>query len=110
MWKEVLEVMYNHALVELLGINITSAFAGAMGGVVGAWADGKAGFAAWISYVGAGMITANYLADQAAHLTGVTQTVGGFVVGLAALVIVKAIIAVIKKWHPRFNGSQGETP
>jgi hypothetical protein len=95
--------MPDPGLLEQIGVRIQPAFAGMMGGIVGAWADGKAGLAAWISYVGAGCLTANFLAEAASHIIGLNEGVSGFIVGLGALAIVRTIIGVIKKWHPQFG-------
>lgn len=99
--------MPDPGLLEQIGIRIQPAFAGAMGGIVGAWADGKAGYIAWVSYVGAGCITSNFLAEPASHVIGFNEGVAGFVVGLGALAIVRTLIGVIKRWHPDIASKLG---
>jgi hypothetical protein len=98
--------------LEIIGIRIPAAFAGAMGGIVGCFADGKAGFTAWLSYIGCGLITANFLAEPAISLLSpavkVNDGVAGFIVGLGALAIARTIIGAIRKWHPAFMN--GEKP
>ena len=95
-----------------LGIKVPAAFAGAMGGIVGCFADGQAGFMAWLSYVGCGLITANFLAEPAIEMLKpvihVSEGVGGFIVGLGALAIVRTIIGYIRKWRPGFMNGEAK--
>lgn len=91
-------------LLDQLGIRVPAMFAGLAGGLVGAYADGKAGLAAWIAYVVSGGLTANFLAEPAQkYIPLVSEGGAGFVVGLTALVIVRTIIGAAKKWHPPSN-------
>jgi hypothetical protein len=108
-WREGMAQMPDPGLLEQIGIRIQPAFAGMMGGIVGAWADGKAGLVAWCSYVGSGLITANYLAEPSIHVMpfSVSEGVAGFIVGLGALVIVRTLIGFIKRWHPQFSNNDG---
>jgi hypothetical protein len=98
-------------LLEQIGVRIQPAFAGMMGGIVGAWADGNAGIGAWLAYVGAGCLTANYLAEPATRVIPVmvSEGVAGFIVGLAALAIVRTIIGLINRWKPALgNGGKAQ--
>lgn len=91
-----------------LGIDASVAFAGLAGGVVGAWADGRASVAIWFAYAVSGSLTAIYLADGVTHVIPfpVSKPTAGFIVGTSALIIVRAIIATARKWQPAiFNGS-----
>ena len=99
--------MPDPGLLEQIGIRVPAAFAGLMGGIVGAWADGRAGLIAWSSYLGAGCITSNFLAEPASHVTMMNEGVSGFIVGIGALAIVRTIIGVIKQWHPKFGNGNG---
>lgn len=104
--------MPDPGFLEQLGLSVPAAFAGLAGGVVGAWADGRAGIVAWSSYIGAGFLTAGYLAESAVHVIPYTSPgSAGFVVGLGALAIARIIIGGIKRWHPdiinRLNNDGG---
>lgn len=95
-----------------LGIDASVAFAGLAGGVVGAWADGKATIGLWFAYVISGSLTAIYLADGLNHILPFTvgRPTAGFLVGTSALVIVRAIIATARRWQPNlFNGGRNSS-
>jgi disulfide bond formation protein DsbB len=95
-----------------LGIDVSVAFAGLAGGVVGAWADGKASLTTWVAYALCGALTAIYLAG------GLTQVIpfisskptAGFIVGACALIIVRAILAAARKWQPSIFNGTGKAP
>lgn len=100
-------------LLAQLGIRVPAMFAGLAGGLVGAWADGKAGLLTWIIYCGAGGLTANWLAEPFAPiftkilffgLFDVKEGLAGFLVGGCALAIMRTIIGLARKWTP--NGGQ----
>lgn len=98
----------SEGILAQLGINASVAFAGLAGGVVGAWADGKASAVLWFSYAVSGCLTATYLAEPVTHTLpfAIPLPAAGFIVGTCALVIVRAIIAAAKKWQPAiFNGN-----
>lgn len=88
--------------METLGIHVGAAFAGLAGGLVGAWADGKAGLTLTLSYAGAGLLTANWLAEPFTRLSpvSVNEGVAGFIVGGCALVIVRTIKGAVSRWAP----------
>lgn len=91
-----------------LGIDASVAFAGLAGGVVGAWADGKASITTWFAYAICGSLTAIYLAEAFTRIVpfSVSKPTSGFIVGACALIIVRAIIAAARKWQPAiFNGA-----
>lgn len=98
----------SEGILAQLGINASVAFAGLAGGVVGAWADGKASVLLWFSYAVSGCLTATYLAEPVTHVIPFTVSLpaAGFLVGTCALIIVRAIIAAAKRWQPTiFNGN-----
>lgn len=97
-------------LLAELGVKVQPAFAGLAGGVVGAWADGKAGLISWISYIGAGGITANFLAEPAMGVIPfkVSEGTSGFIVGLSALAIVRILVGLINKWNPSLLGKAND--
>jgi hypothetical protein len=89
-----------------VGIKISALFAGFGGGLVGAWADGRSGWKVWVGYVLCGGITANYLAEPATHIIPLVNEGGaGFAVGTSALIIVRTLIGLARKWNPKINGS-----
>jgi hypothetical protein len=97
-------------ILAMIGVRIQPFFAGVAGGAVGALADSKSGLLAWMSYVGAGGLTANFLADPALHVIPVSflsEGGAGFIIGLGALAIVRTIIGVIRKWNPAFGTNNG---
>lgn len=89
-----------------VGIRVSSLFAGFAGGLVGAWADEKAGLGTWIAYACCGGLTANYLAPSAMHFMPSWLSEGGvgFIVGGSALMIVRTIKAAINTWRPQLGG------
>jgi len=94
--------MPDPGILEQIGVRVPAAFAGLAGGLVGAWADGRAGFGSWMAYVGAGVLTANWLAEPAIQVLPikVSEGVAGFIIGTAALSIVRLLIGAVKRWHP----------
>jgi len=102
---------YYSDLLADLGIRIPAAFSGLAGGVVGAWADGKSGYLAWMSYCGAGLITGNFLALPATHIIPLVNEGGaGFIVGCCSLGVVRTIIGAARKWNPALFGNGVEKP
>lgn len=89
-----------------VGIRVSSLFAGFAGGLVGAWADEKAGLGTWMIYAAAGGLTANFLGVEAMHFlpTWVSEGGAGFAVGASALLIVKAIKGAVNNWRPQLGG------
>jgi hypothetical protein len=95
-----------------LGIDASVAFAGLAGGVVGAWADGKASIATWVAYAVCGALTAIYLANAVTSVIPfiTSKPTAGFIVGMCALIIVRAIIAAARKWQPNIFNGPGKAP
>lgn len=92
-------------------IRVPAAFSGLAGGVLGAWADGKSGWKAWFTYCGAGFIAGNFFAEPAMHFVPWLNEGGaGCMVGACALVIVRTMIGVTKKWTPQMFNAGDKTP
>lgn len=89
-----------------LGIRVSSLFAGFAGGLVGAWADEKAGLGTWVAYAVCGGLTANYLGVEAMHFlpSWVTEGGAGFIVGASALLIVRTVKGALNSWRPQLGG------
>lgn len=93
-------------ILSSIGIRVVSLFAGLSGGLVGAWADEKAGLGTWIVYALAGGLTANYFTAEAMHFlpAWITEGGAGFIVGGSALVIVRTVKGAINSWRPQLGG------
>jgi hypothetical protein len=91
-----------------IGIRVSSLFAGFAGGLVGAWADEKAGLGTWIAYAVGGGLTANYLAVEATHFlpAWISEGGAGFIVGGSALMIVRTIKGLVNSWRPQWGGGK----
>ena len=89
------------SLLAELGIRVPAAFAGLGGGIVGAWADSKAGWKTWLSYAVCGALTGNWLGEPATHIIPfVNEGGGGFIVGACAFAIIGTFLGLSKKWRP----------
>jgi hypothetical protein len=88
-----------------IGIRVPAMFAGLAGGIVGAWADRTAGAAMWAGYIVCGGLTANFFAEPAQKVIPYVNEGGaGFVVGICALAIIKAVKEIVAKWQPQIGG------
>lgn len=78
-----------------------SAFSGLAGGIVGAWADNKASLKVWALYGAAGLLTANFLGQDAMRVIPyVSEGGAGFIVGGCALSLIILFRNIIAKWQP----------
>lgn len=99
--------MDEHQILTQYGLRITSLFAGFAGGLVGAWADGSSGWLTWLSYVVCGGLTANWLAEPATHvIPWVNEGSAGFIVGTSALIIVRTLTGLARRWNPQPPGGK----
>lgn len=97
-------------LLAQIGVRVPALFAGLAGGIVGAWADQKAGIATWLGAIVCGGLTANWLAEPATHMipgfTSANEGVAGFIVGGCAYGIVVAIKKTVSAWAPAVGGNK----
>ena len=80
-----------------LGIRTPDLVAGLAGGVVNAFVFQRSNPAAIIGSVIVGALTAAYLTEPAAKITGTTGGATAFIVGLAAMAICQGIVAQVTK-------------
>lgn len=93
--------------LEEIGIRVPALFAGLAGGIVGAWADSRVSWQQWLAYAICGGLTSNFLAEPATHVLPYVKEGGaGFIVGCTALIIVRTIAELVKRWKPALTGEQ----
>lgn len=81
------------------GVKTQDLVAGLAGGVVNAFVFQRSTPMAIIGSVIVGALTAAYLTDPAAKLTGTTGGATAFIVGLGAMAICQGILARLSKWR-----------
>lgn len=95
-------------LLAQIGIRVPALFAGLAGGIVGAWADQKAGLATWAGAIVCGGLTANWFAEPATRvipgLSATNEGLAGFIVGACAYGIIKTIKIAVSAWSPKLGG------
>lgn len=80
-----------------LGIKTQDLVAGLAGGVVNAFVFQRSNPVAIVGSVVVGALTASYLTEPAAKITGTTGGATAFIVGLGAMAICQGIISQIAK-------------
>lgn len=89
-----------------LGVKTQDLVAGLAGGVVNAFVFKRGTPIAIVGSVVVGALTAAYLTEPAARLTGTTGGATAFIVGLGAMAICQGILSRVGKWNPA--GSKGD--
>lgn len=92
------------SLLVHLGIKVPDLVAGFGGGVVNAIVFKRSDPVSIVSSMVVGAVTANYLAEPFARYLGTGQNVGGFLVGLAGMIICQGIVEGAKSWRPFGKG------
>lgn len=87
------------------GVKTQDLVAGLAGGVVNAFVFQRSNPVAIVGSVIVGALTAAYLTEPAAKLTGTTGGATAFIVGLGAMAICQGIVANIAKWRGPKGGS-----
>lgn len=82
-----------------LGVKTQDLVAGLAGGIVNAFVFQRGSPVAIVGSVVVGALTAAYLTDPAAKLTGTTGGATAFIVGLAAMAICQGILSRVAKWN-----------
>lgn len=91
-----------------IGVKTQDLIAGLAGGVVNAFVFQRSNPLAIVGSVVVGALTAAYLTEPAAKVTGTTGGATAFIVGLGAMAICQAIIGGISRWKP--TGGTGDRP
>ena len=90
-----------------LGVRTQDLVAGLSGGIVNAFVFQRSNPVAIVGSVVVGSLTAAYLTDTAAKVTGTNGGATAFIVGLGAMAICQGIVGQIGKWKvgatPRGN-------
>lgn len=95
-----------------LGFKVYALIAGFLGGAVNAILFAKSQTYGPMSIIGmvfVGAITANYLSESLAKVTGFTEIAVAFVIGMAAKPICERVIETVRDWKP-FEKGQDKSP